>query len=634
MNSELEIPVSLVHFVGRVKVKRWKLGDPLPEFGPSVGVDTETELISDTRPVPPLVVLGVFDPKASTCWIVEWDSAPAFMKHLCSLDVEQRYFNLGFDEQVLSAEDPDCGLLTAIDQGRVVDMQIRLHLHEIATTGFIRYDMHSLAGCVAHYENWHLDKGDGTENSARLSFKRQNLDGTRRQLTDEQLKYLPMDCISTWCLGEAVPSMPTEIAHTKGMCVLAHMSSNGVQVDQKMFDYFDKKLRDERNKHREALLAYGFPDPDYDAQEEALKVRQAFFSTYSELLELAGLQSELQVTDGDPKMPGKGQLKLGLMYIYAHEDEPSETKDMASHVKIVLEGARSTLRKNETTLYGQLCEDYGIESVDRCSKAVALQAYVWKLMESALLQLREKSSYSFQVCCEHADSYMDSHPGLMKPTATEGPRKFFQRHAKEVLERNPKLELETTEKSGEIKLTTKDLWRLEDVGVTDNFLTEYAAYNHCVKYLSTYMRRDFIKPDGRVHPRYTNILRTSRTSCNSPNIQQLPSRDKSFALKLLYRSYPGMVLCSTDYSFIELCAFAQACYSRFGYSVMRDVINTGLDPHRWFAGVMTKAITPDLTHANDPQWVAETKAFLEANVTKESRQRAKFANFGGIKKVS
>ena len=76
---------------------------------------------------------------------------------------------------------------------------------------------------------------------------------------------------------------------------------------------------------------------------------------------------------------------------------------------------------------------------------------------------------------------------------------------------------------------------------------------------------------------------------------------------------------------IKVCAFGQACYSRFGFSVMRDVINAGLDPHRWFAGVMNKVITPDLTHAGDPAWVEEVKKFLEEHVTKAQRQQAKMA---------
>lgn len=86
-----------------------------------------------------------------------------------------------------------------------------------------------------------------------------------------------------------------------------------------------------------------------------------------------------------------------------------------------------------------------------------------------------------------------------------------------------------------------------------------------------------------------------------------------------------MVLCATDFSFIELCAFAQVCYTRFGFSVMRDVINAGLDPHRWFGGVMEKVIEPDLSHKDDPKWVEEMKVFLKEHVSDETRQKAKAA---------
>lgn len=59
---------------------------------------------------------------------------------------------------------------------------------------------------------------------------------------------------------------------------------------------------------------------------------------------------------------------------------------------------------------------------------------------------------------------------------------------------------------------------------------------------------------------------------------------------------------------------------------MRDVINAGLDPHRWFAGVMHKIITPDLSKANDPEWVKATSAYLKEHVSDEQRQGAKMAN--------
>lgn len=58
---------------------------------------------------------------------------------------------------------------------------------------------------------------------------------------------------------------------------------------------------------------------------------------------------------------------------------------------------------------------------------------------------------------------------------------------------------------------------------------------------------------------------------------------------------------------------------------MRDVINAGLDPHRWFAGVMNNIISPDLSRANDEQWLSELKAYLKEHVTAQQRQQAKMA---------
>lgn len=40
---------------------------------------------------------------------------------------------------------------------------------------------------------------------------------------------------------------------------------------------------------------------------------------------------------------------------------------------------------------------------------------------------------------------------------------------------------------------------------------------------------------------------------------------------------------------------------------------------------MEKIITPDLTYKDDPQWVAEIKAFLKENVPDALRQKAKAA---------
>ena len=187
-----KVSVSMRHFVGDVQVWEWETGDPFPSLGSCVGVDTETELITDTVKDPPVVVTGVFDPEHSACYIVYWQHTAAFMQELNKRDIQQRYFNVGFDEQVLDNEDAESTLLTAIDVGRVRDMQIRIHLHEIATLGWIRGNLYNLAGCSLYFLNLTLDKGDPEDyaNSARMTFRRHNTDGSLYRITDEQVTYL------------------------------------------------------------------------------------------------------------------------------------------------------------------------------------------------------------------------------------------------------------------------------------------------------------------------------------------------------------------------------------------------------------------------------------------------------------
>lgn len=628
--------------IADIAVVQWRAGDPFPQLGPTVGVDTETELITDTILAPPLVVLGVYDDMAKTCYISYWgEDATAFMRELCARNVQQRYFNLGFDEMVLDDHDQEKPLFQAIDANRVRDMQMRIHLHALATIGYIPYNWYSLADCSHKFLGVALDKGDpdDLENSARLTFRRHNDDGSLYQITEEQAIYLAYDCYTTWALGEKVPEQPTETHHTKGMCVLANTSRNGLEVDRRIFSALTDKLIAEREEQRKALLAYGFPDPDSDETplEAASKLFYEQLSAFCETAQIDSCCIFKQESEGGPRvflLPTKNKLRRMLVYLYQFSDDVTELDALVNAVCSVYEGDKTgaPLRKAEQAVYDMLCEEHSLISFDEASKAHVMLVFVAKVLECFIIQARDgylvTHGFDFNGAIEYASRYMDDHPELTNNAPPIGPRKFFQNHVQQLLENHTDLELERTPKSGEVKLTLKDMWRLEDKGVSDKFLTAYTSFNHCQKYLSTYLNAEYIKADGRVHARFVNIMRTGRTSCRAPNIQNLPSRDKVFPLKNMYKPYDGMVLCATDFSYLELCAFAEVCYQRFGQSVMMDVINAGLDPHRWFAGVMLKVIDPDLSKKDDKDWVAETSALLKEKVADSARQRAKAANFG------
>ena len=646
MQKLCTVPCGMKHFTGDVSVVLWERGDPFPALGPSVGVDTETERFTDVIRDPPVVVLGVFDAASSTCYVVYWQHVAEFMRELCARDIEQRYFNLGYDEPVLDNEDERKALMLAIDGNRVFDMSIRQKLYDIEKLGFTRKSLNTLAACTKYYEHWELDKGDGSDTSARMSFKRYNADGSLYKITDEQARYLPYDCIATWCLGEAIPMLakdprtgvPFELAHVKGMVVLAHISINGFPVDMKVWSALEDKLKSAMDKYRQELLQYGYPDPYKDAKQEKREVVDTFHEEYKRLMSRFGLQSgftpvankdsdETDAVQWTMPMPSKNAIRRAIVYIWEHE--PEETQELAEDLHVILEDPKpKNLRKAESTVYDQICEDYELGPIDDASRDIALRGYLGAVLKSINEQLASGDEYAFKVAVDAADDLLDHHADWLAKTEAPSPKKFFQQHIRRLMDDNPKLELDMTEKSKEIKLAKDDMWRLEDLGIEDKFLESYTGFMHVRKLLSTYLDRKYIGSDGKVRAHYTNILKTGRTSCASPNLQNLPSHDATWKPKNAYVPPKGSILCATDYSFVELVCLAQSCYTRFGQSTLRDVINADVDPHYWFAGVRDGLITNDTSFIHSPQKIADLKKFLKENISTERRQNAKSANFG------
>ena len=143
-------------------------------------------------------------------------------------------------------------------------------------------------------------------------------------------------------------------------------------------------------------------------------------------------------------------------------------------------------------------------------------------------------------------------------------------------------------------------------------LEDYAQMGYPIaKTLLEYKRRTkdigtFLEPwleqavDGRLHPTFNvDTVRTGRTSCQEPNLQQVP-RDK--ALRSLFNASPGYVLFECDYSQLELRV---ACHYA-GDETMLDIYNNNGDIHTRTAQIVTG----------------------KTEVSKEERGRAKAVNFG------
>lgn len=121
--------------------------------------------------------------------------------------------------------------------------------------------------------------------------------------------------------------------------------------------------------------------------------------------------------------------------------------------------------------------------------------------------------------------------------------------------------LPTTSRSGQYK--TDDA-TLEPVARKHEFVAEYLKIARLAKALSTYLygiRRQAV--DGIIHPFFNlHNVTTYRSSCDSPNFQNIPKRDKDIK-KLIRRVFiprKGRVLIETDYSSLEVRV--AACYNR------------------------------------------------------------------------
>lgn len=619
-----------------VTVCLWEKGDPYPTLGKSVGIDTETELITAEVQDPPMVVYGLFDPDSATCWISYWDQFMDLNRYVNRSETQQRYFNLGFDEIEIDNEDDEGTLKDAIEARRVRDMQIRYHLWLLATWGDIpEKGFKSLEDVTRRKLKIDLDKGKADDpDSHRLTFRRYNPDGSKYVITDKQAVYLAWDCMATWALGEVIPEQPTEVQHTKGMCVLAHIRRNGIKVDPFVWDAMEKQTIQEKEEARLRLMAFGYPDPD-KRNDDVTPQKELFYDSLRKFCEVTG-----QPDISENATVSKDRMR----FLFSYAQDFSGTADMeaidrlAQIIVFALDGKTTDkqIKPNKSILQvynSEVLEPYDLYAFDSNKNKITPMAMVGAFLEDAVRQYSDKNTlyragFFFKDAIEHTTEYMDDHPWLIESKKGRmGPKKFFQNHVQGIIQKYPKLELDKTKK-GQLKLAKDDMWKLEDLGIKDDFLTAYTEYYHLRKLLSTYLNRSFIGSDGRIRAHFQNLVRTSRTSCRAPNMQNLPSREKHLPLKNVFVPYDGMVMCATDFSFIELVSFAQTCYSRFGFSTMRDLINAGIDPHRWFAGIMKGIIKADLKGKDDPQWVADLMKYLEANVTDDERQLSKCANFG------
>jgi hypothetical protein len=179
---------------------------------------------------------------------------------------------------------------------------------------------------------------------------------------------------------------------------------------------------------------------------------------------------------------------------------------------------------------------------------------------------------------------------------------------------------------------------LEELAGVDPVIDLYAERAGFTKIKSSFLPN---LAEDRVYSNYDVLKETGRTSSygnsdkarrkplyNAVNIQQIPRGDESKGLLIRECFLPpdptpeapaGYVICSNDYSALELCSVAQVTYNLFGYSVHRDKINQGYDLHSYLGSGMARSLAPHVVGFATEHEVAY-KALVAARGAKVSKK--------------
>jgi DNA polymerase I-like protein with 3'-5' exonuclease and polymerase domains len=201
-----------------------------------------------------------------------------------------------------------------------------------------------------------------------------------------------------------------------------------------------------------------------------------------------------------------------------------------------------------------------------------------------------------------------NHDGSLKFTKKSQKPQISMTHLESVLDgiaNKNSLVPPRTAKTG--KTTTSINWWAQHE-LLDPFLTDWIALEKASKLYQFFSGMK----EKRIHPRYQTLVRTGRTSCSGPNIQQLP-RDGGFREVVI--ASPGTVLLIADYSAIELRTLAAVCETRYRSSKLADVLRDGIDPHAYTAAMFAGQSLAEFDQMAKPD-------------RKQLRQRAKALNFG------
>lgn len=646
----------------------WEPGDD-PVIGPLLSIDTETELFVDHE-FPDLVMMQVT--AGHRIDLVHWEHKEEYINQLLRYNTRSTivFVNAAYDLGVLKMK---C-LYDLVDQRRIVDMQDRYKLWEIAERGFVRAPA-SLKNMTKNFLMYNLPKDD----DLRLNFTR------KREPSLDQLRYGAYDVAATWLLGKRMPAQPTEAdSQIMGSIVLDAIARKGMRVDIERFWQLHAKFTDRLWSQLFDLEFNGYCPLLSKSSREILEDGLKALGVEVELSGITGPKMEYILLKAlvhqlAPVEHFKNAL-LTAIYDVGREDTPllglyevcEETVNRIesefdyklkrdrveaawNHLKqhmslddIIAEGGntrcnpfKGKLRKRITEYVkmhvgsaftldtGKMVYHSNGLGLDRMAGEESLNIHAMSfLIRDICIAKAGKNPMVPEYSKEAMASYLNAKVSMYGHYTSElrdvyRGDAFMQARLTALEALNPGLVFPRTEE-GKIQLSLKDKWLLVVHNVQDKVLETYIDYKHNEKLLSTYLNPDHIGKDGRIHTRFENYLKTGRTSSSKPNIQNVPGSD---GIRGMYIPSDGHLLASIDYSQLELCSLAEHCIRVFGFSRLGELINAKIDVHSWFAGYTTGIVTEDNDYKGTPE-TRELVVKLLEDVAKKDRKNAKAANFG------
>ena len=393
-------------------------------------------------------------------------------------------------------------------EGRILELSVASKMHYAGVRGWIPGKV-TLASITKDFIGEELNKEDGT----RTSFTRDT------PLTEQQIRYLAEDCISTELCALCVNNLPTETLQARASFVLSEIGFNGMLIDRKHFDRIRGKLQQLMSEDLVKLRKFGYRVKQSTEEMTQLQRLEAICKAFG----VSGVGKALENTGrSTPPAPAIWILAANVLSLCCSGDIiiPSELIEVVSNTvapicapdvdwssknKLVTQFKEAAIASIKGYLETIDCAD--------CVSGKSPKAEVALVILEVILQAIATNSTDVRgfFDTEFAMRY-EENLGWLSGTKPKKNTELIQNHLKGLMAANPGLQFGLTDTSAKntrkyvtacsrkneepdpaelAKLAVyackrSEMWRMTDLGVNDPFLETYTAYKHREKLLQTY----------------------------------------------------------------------------------------------------------------------------------------------------